>query len=535
MEKFTRTATLCMSLCTSLAIAAPCSSNGSAVVDLGYAEAMGAVNATQGTVSYYGLRFAQAPVEDLRWRAPVSIETSSNMSPKPVLNATQYGPQCVQGSPLWIGNEAGTFPLTSSPDPAPVRESSEDCLLLDVIVPQQPKHDSLPVIVQIHGGGYTIGSSSSSDGHTFVTRSNGSLIWVQIQYRLGAYGFLGGGAVVDDGDTNIGLLDQRLALQWVQKYISAFGGDPTKVTIWGASAGGGSVVNNLIAYGGQDNPPFRAAIGQYPWMQPFHDHKTLNSQFQLLLAATNCTDIACLRSLDYGTLANATQKTYVDGYASGLYGFGDFFYGPYIDGKFIRAYPSQEWAQGHFSKVPMLLDHDEFEEQLAHAYYRHDIHKFFDQYNGGLASPQILNFTKQQTNYWKTQDLFGDTFVNCGTYHGAIAAGNAGVPVWKLIFAAGNFFHGASFPYLFYRSSTTANSTLADKMKDYYQAFVVDLDPNSGSISTGSSRPFWPQYTSGSGNLQVLQVNETNIGVQDDTDANGRCDFWGSQPYFAKS
>lgn len=86
-------------------------------------------------------------------------------------------------------------------------------------------------------------------------------MWVSIQYRLGAYGFLSteefaGG----NGQPNAGLLDQRLALGWVQRHIKSFGGDPSKVTIWGGSAGGSSVADQLILYGGERQAPFRGAI-----------------------------------------------------------------------------------------------------------------------------------------------------------------------------------------------------------------------------------------------------------------------------------
>jgi carboxylesterase type B len=108
--------------------------------------------------------------------------------------------------------------------------------------------------------GYVAGSSTSLDGTHFVSESSGSVIWVQIQYRLGPYGFLGGDAVQSDGTANAGLLDQRLALKWVQKHIAAFGGDPSRVTIWGGSAGGGSVINQMILHGGADDSLFSGAI-----------------------------------------------------------------------------------------------------------------------------------------------------------------------------------------------------------------------------------------------------------------------------------
>lgn len=131
-------------------------------------------------------------------------------------------------------------------------------------MPDQPIFSHLPVVVQIHGGGYNIGSSLTSDGTQFTAVANGSLIYVQIQYRLGLYGFLSSRDIRQDGTANAGLLDQRAALEWVQRHISAFGGDPDKVTIWGGSAGGASVAYQMALHAGDLAPPFRAAIfGQY--------------------------------------------------------------------------------------------------------------------------------------------------------------------------------------------------------------------------------------------------------------------------------
>jgi carboxylesterase type B len=93
-----------------------------------------------------------------------------------------------------------------------------------------------------------------------VNHSNGGLIFVQIQYRLHGFGFLASQEVQQDGTANAGLLDQRAALNWVKRHISAFGGDPDRITIAGGSAGGGSVANQMIMYGGEKSPPYKAAI-----------------------------------------------------------------------------------------------------------------------------------------------------------------------------------------------------------------------------------------------------------------------------------
>jgi carboxylesterase type B len=85
------------------------------------------------------------------------------------------------------------------------------------------------VLLWIHGGGYTEGNAANAGGPSFVSSSDGSMVFVSIQYRLGAYGFLSSEAVFEDGSPNAALLDQRAAIDWVHRHIGAFGGDPEKV------------------------------------------------------------------------------------------------------------------------------------------------------------------------------------------------------------------------------------------------------------------------------------------------------------------
>jgi carboxylesterase type B len=215
------------------------------LVDLKYVKYQGAYNATLECViftnmlahlydlisirliSFLGIPYAIPPLGNLRWRAPEPIEKSLKPSySRSAVNATEWRRQCVQGQPAWArGLPNGILALS---DPA---IEDEDCLILNVHIPSHPRSNRLPVLVNIHGGGYIQGSSRAKELTAFTSSADGNLISVSIQYRLGVYGFLGSSEVRSDGTANAGLLDQRAALEWINRNIAAFGGDPDNVTI----------------------------------------------------------------------------------------------------------------------------------------------------------------------------------------------------------------------------------------------------------------------------------------------------------------
>jgi carboxylesterase type B len=167
-----------------------------------------------------------------------------------VVDATQPGLPCIQTLPAWERK-----PLADLP------KGTEDCLRLDILAPDHASSSSrLPVLVKIHGGGFVSGRSEISTGQSLLNHSNGAFLFVSFQYRLGPFGFLGSKAVQNDGAANAGLLDQRVALEWIKRYIHHFGGDPNAITVAGGSAGGGSVTAQMMLYGATKPPPFKAAI-----------------------------------------------------------------------------------------------------------------------------------------------------------------------------------------------------------------------------------------------------------------------------------
>jgi carboxylesterase type B len=141
-------------------------------------------------------------------------------------------------------------------------------LTLDIVRPSGvSKHDNLPVFVWIYGGNFVAGSSADPRYNTsYIVNSSvlidKPIIAVSINYRVGGWGFLASKEIADAGESNIGLYDQRLALRWIQENIPDFGGDPSKVTIAGESAGGFSVGYHLTGFNGKNDGLFRAAIMQ---------------------------------------------------------------------------------------------------------------------------------------------------------------------------------------------------------------------------------------------------------------------------------
>lgn len=191
------------------------------------------VNTTVGLVTGYqiqeqgvtinvftGIPYAQKPIGDLRFRRPVPLTTWSSTP----INATQLPNSCYQ-------LQDSLF--------APNTPISEDCLYLNVWAPVSGSSSARNVMIWIYGGAFNTGTSTINTYDGSVLAAVGDVIIVSMQYRLGVLGFLY--LDIDDVPGNMGLLDQQVAMQWVQSNIAAFGGDPAKVTIFGESAGGQSV------------------------------------------------------------------------------------------------------------------------------------------------------------------------------------------------------------------------------------------------------------------------------------------------------
>lgn len=192
--------------------------------------------------SFMGIPYAKPPLGERRWRKAegLALEEVATMSStsSTVFDATRMGSACIQ--------QSGIIKILDMSD----SDTSEDCLTINVYTPataNSTQSSSLPVMVWIYGGSFASGSASESryDGNNILDLSP-DFVFVSFNYRVGVMGFLVSQQMADEESLNLGLLDQKLALEWVQQNIHFFGGDPNRVTAAGESAGSLSISHHML-------------------------------------------------------------------------------------------------------------------------------------------------------------------------------------------------------------------------------------------------------------------------------------------------
>ncbi|KAF7292605.1 Carboxylic ester hydrolase [Mycena indigotica] len=308
---------------------------------------------SRNTQSFLGIPFAQPPVGDLRFRLPVANSPYTGTH-----SATVMGPGCPQQAvklPLLTGLPGDVVDKVINSIFGIVFPSSEDCLTINVIKPATATSTSkLPVVAWIFGGGFELGSPQMyvlSSACFLYLLSNDSHICFD---ELPAFGFLASKEVRAAGVGNLGLQDQRQALRWVQKYIGAFGGDPTKVTIWGESAGAISVALQMVANNGDNEGLFRGGFMESGSPIPTGPLENGQKYYDQIVKQVGCSGaadtLACLRTVPFATLKAAQDATpFIFDYQSLLLAWL-----PREDGKFLTANPQTLVQQGKVSPVPFV-------------------------------------------------------------------------------------------------------------------------------------------------------------------------------------
>lgn len=493
--------------------------------------------------SFSGIPFAQQPTGSLRLKPPASLTAALGD-----VTAIAQPKACPQ---MFFSTDTSDFPtdilgeLLDLPFFQTVVDEGEDCLTLNVVRPAgTTADDSLPVLVYIFGGGFELGSTTMYQGHGQLTQaivSGKPYIYVAMNYRVGGFGFLPGAEILADGSANLGLLDQRLALQWVADNIASFGGNPDQVTIWGESAGAISVFDQMALYDGDytynGSPLFRGGIMDSGAVVPANPVDGTKGQqvFDTVVETAGCSSasdkLECLRALDYETYLNAANS--VPGILS--YTSVALSYLPRPDGTVLTASPDVLLTENKFAKIPFIIG-DQEDEGTLFALFQSNIttsdelleylgtvfwpftetsvlEGLLDVYpdDPAAGSPFGTGDANQlYAEFKRLAAILGDlTFtLERRAFLQTAASLNPDIPSWSYLasYDYGTPYlgttHGSDILQVIYGLVTDYASVA---FRDYYINFVYYLDPN-----TDSGYPNWPQYSEAQ---QLLHMNASVSGL----------------------
>ena len=465
---------------------------------------------------FLGVPFAAPPVGALRWRAPRPAAPWTGVRP-----ATEPSDWCAQG---------GAEPSTD-----------EDCLYLNVYTPPSGPA-GLPVLVWFHGGAFIIGRATLYDGAELAKRANA--VVVTTNYRLGVFGFLAHPALrAEDavGNGNYGIMDQQAALRWVRDNIAAFGGNPGNVTIFGESAGGGSVCTHLVA-------PSSAGLFHRAVMQ---SGSCMHQEISVaeLNGVDFSGDVFCRRPLDpAGSLACMRGRSAQDLLTAVAWDPFDTLllrYKPNYGGGLLPRPWKEVVASGQHNKVPVIMGtnldegrvfvHYIAPQPIDLAAYRGLLFLLFN-VNAGRVEREYPGAAYGGDHRLALSAAVTDWIFACPASRLATALPavrfyeftDRNAPVLPGIPPADwlGAYHGAELPYLFTWPGVTLTpdqTVLSDQMVGYWAEFARRGDPNGGG------RPNWPTFAG----RNVLNLEPDNVIPRTDFDARHKCAFWTTVPEFA--
>ncbi len=477
-------------------------------------------------IEFKGIPFAASPVGDLRWKAPIPPDSWTQ-----VLETKSFSPKCPQKH-FAQGDTTATY------------EGDEDCLYLNVWTPDT--NANLPVMVFIHGGGNQQGSASETafgvkyyDGKNMSERGN--VVLVTIQYRLGPLGFLvHPGLEEENGDNvsgNYAVLDQIFALEWVQNNIEIFGGDISKVMIFGESAGGVNV-GNLMTTDRAEGLFSRACIQSGgPNLIPYQEAKDTGISFveEFVNSGTNQEKIEMMRGLSAESLLASIESPLNGGIVQSSWK-------PTLDNFIFEDYPINVIQSGDYNQVPLIVGSNANESSLS---------------SPAVVLPFMVNVLVNTTIPPAFQDALYQLYPIGSTNDSARMAyidiltdvqftaparriaqcvsNNQLEPVFRYFFEHnhagffGNYgaYHGIELFYLFNvweppnipfgSFHTTDDELVSEAMLQYWVNFANTGNPNNGDLAN------WPPYEADKDCYLTFEspIVDDNCGLR-----TAKSDFW---------
>ncbi|EEY21735.1 lipase [Verticillium alfalfae VaMs.102] len=498
---------------------------GTATVVLPLATVLG--NVMNKVESFGGIPFAEPPVGRLRLKPPQRITRN-----------------------------LGTFDATGPAAACPQMVSS------NLRAPKQMQSFLCCTGFLAAGSSSQLGWSSMYDGTGLINHGvdlKKPFIFVAVNYRVAGFGFMPGKEILADGSSNLGLLDQRMGLEWVADNIASFGGDPSKVTIWGESAGAISVFDQMALYDGDNTykgkPLFRGAIMNSGSMVPADPVDCPKGQavYDLVVREAGCAGKAdtlnCLRDVPYQTFLKAVTST------PGILSYNSvaLSYLPRPDGKVLTQSPDILAATGKYAAVPMIIGNqedegtlfglfqpnltttDRFVDYLQKLFFngatKAQLTTLVNTYDNGVAA--VISGSPHRTallneifpGFKRRSAVLGDLVFTLTrrAFLSLTKAAHPNVPAWSYL-ASYNYgtpilgtFHGSDLLQVFYGILPNYASR---QIRTYYTNFVHDLDPNVGSAA---QYPNWPRWDQGKKLINFL-ANRAG-GLLDDNFRSDSYDF----------
>jgi len=485
------------------------------VVNTQFGQIQGSLNGS--VYQFLGIPFAKPPVDALRWKFPLNPEPWTG-----ILATKEFSPVCPQKE---FQQGDTTFTL----------EGDEDCLYLNVWTPQTGA-GSLPVLVFIHGGGNQQGGASSVSGGTQMffgknMAERGNAVIVTIQYRLGPLGYLVHPGLEAENTNSISgnyaVMDQILALTWVKNNISNFGGDPSKVMIFGESAGGVNV-GNLLVSPLADSLFQRACIqSASPVVNEYNDSRNKGIAYvdDFITTGNDIEKIAFMRSIP----SDSIVKDLTNPVAGGMVQMN---WQPVIDHFVFPDFPVQSFQNGTFNKVPLMIGSNSEEMSLSapETVYPFMVTALINSVvPSDFRSQALMLYPPGADQTQARQSYIGlltdSQFTVNARRTAQCISQNQSEPVWRYFFthkhtvqALKSFgsYHGMELFYVFnnWENATLgsgflfkpADDSLQKVMLSYWVNFAKTGNPN------GSGHTSWPEFQSASD--CYLEIKATPNGSQ---------------------
>lgn len=456
----------------------------------------------RGLGTFYAIPFAEAPVGGLRWKAPVPKKSWDG-----VFMAAEPGAMPPQQTRSWPG--------------VPAPKVSEDCLYLNIQTPAQSKEERLPVLVWIHGGGFITGDANSNNGEKFARQG---IVFVSLSYRSGALGFLSLPELSAENERgisgNYGLLDMIEGLKWVKENIAAFGGDPSKVTIMGESAG--AIAVSMLCASPLAKGLFRGAISESGGsFCPVSDVRIDNNGIRNM-KGSEAFGLEFMKRIGASSLAELREMSWEKWVSDGpSIGVGGFW--PCVDGYVLPDDQYKMYEAGNYNDVNVLIgtNSDEgamFSRPCTLSEYQSEVKAAYGPFADKVLA--LYPAAKDEDTFGARSDIFRETAFAWPTWAWARLQEKTGKGRVYLYYfdqydPARSMFGGPNAPkprganhaselqYVFAfpwgRPFEGGDKAVSDAMNHYWANFVKTGDPNGGGLDK------WPVFDDGKASVMYFK------------------------------